>query len=291
MEQNQLLSVVRRYLNDKSSLVWKDEELLRMIHTAVKCYSEDTGCFHGKFDFCPDANGFYSYPEDYICFQVGWNKEEHNVQAICSHELQRFYSDSLFVKGLPKFIFDDLDTNGQYRLCPNPIELQNIQIADSDYGDVIISDPEICGTIIKSEIWKQSSDYGIISDEYGITSPGYAFGTILTITEYEFDGNYGVIYNDEYGTEKEGAFYGVAISVIQYNFVGDAMYSRYAELFEISDYMALVYHVLYQSYNTDSDFSDPSRANVFLMKYRNRVSMFSQIRHKNKGKSLTGKFF
>lgn len=235
MEEQELLILVRRYLGDPSGKVFADSELARMIENAVKQYSEDAGCFHGTFSFYPNENGEYKYPEDYICYLVGWNKDERNVRQSSAKEISRFVPNCDNEKGLPEFIYDELDMPGAYSLCPNPYDTQVLNDIDA-------------------------SDYG-------------------------------VILNNDYGVELEGELYGVSKRIFEFAFVGDAQYVRYAVLSEIKDHMAIVYNVLYQAFNEDTDFVNPKKALVYLQQYKMRVSMFGHVKKQVTGMMRGGNFF
>lgn len=235
MNRKNFISLVRNYLYDTDSLVWRDDELLEMTEHAVKAYSEDTRFFHSQIDFVPEKDGTYLYPENFICFNVGWNSEGANIRAVSSDEINYYFPDPLSIKGVPDFIFDDISTRGSFRLCPDPSLMQQIN-------------ENVCD-------------------------------------------DYGVLYDDNYGTVKDSRQYGVLYSITSYNFAGDMMYSRYAEFEEIGDYLALLYHVLFQAFDVDSDFFDADKADYYKKMYKNRVSMFNQVKYKHCGQSALNKFF
>lgn len=103
--------------------------------------------------------------------------------------------------------------------------------------------------------------------------------------------DYGIRSDAGYGTESSSGQYGVVLSVTTFQFVGDMMYSRYACFEEIKDYTALLYHVLFQSFDTDSEFSSPDKASYYKDMYKKRVAMFNQVKYKNNGSTFVNKFF
>ena len=234
MDKRNFLLMVRNYLYDTSSLVWNDSELLQMTENAVKAYSEDTKFFHSQADFVPEKDGTYIYPDDFICFNAGWNSESISVKAISSYELEYYFPDPMNIKGCPEFIYDDISDKKHFRLCPDPAGMQNMS----------------------EEVY----DYGILQD-------------------------------GDYGTESNSGRYGVVYSVVNYEFVGDMMYSRYASFEEIHDYVALIYHVLFQAFDTDAEFSDHSKAAYYKSMYKSRVAMFNQVKYKHNGRSAANHFF
>lgn len=230
MELAELKNIVRRYLLDPDGKVWNDDELEQMIRRAARRYSEDAACFHGFFDFVPEADGSYVYPEDFISFLVGWNKDGRDVFAGAEYEVPGWEMER---PGAPRIIYDDLTGPGKYRLAPNPAgEQARINLTIDAFGEVI-------------------------PPQFGVVDCGP----------------------------------GVVCRAIGYNFAGDAVYVRYAEAREIRDYMALVYHALYQAHSTDAELSNPSYAQWCLARYNERVAMFRQVKHKNSGLARPGNFF
>lgn len=234
MDKKNFISMVRNYLYDTNVLVWKDDELYKMTDSAVKAYSEDTKFFHSVFELVPDFYGGYRYPDDFICFNAGWNAKNFKIKAISEHELEYYFPDPMNLKGYPDFIFDDISDRGKFRLCPNPEDLQNCH-----------------------------------HEVYG----------------------YGVLDNGEYGTEKDSGEYGVVYTITSFQFAGDIMYSRYAAFEEIKDYTALLYHVLFQAFDTDSEFSAPEKAAYYKQMYNSRIAMFNQVKYKHNGRSSVNNFF
>ena len=230
MKTAEITRLARRLLGDPDGKVWNDDELEKMIRLAARRYSEDAGCYHGIFNFCPDAKGRYHYPGDFIAFLVGWNDEEHEVVAgterkIAGSEIER--------DGSPRFIYDDLSGPGEFRLSPNPEKRQE-------------------RTEIGVDIWGE-----VNPPEFGVVDRGL----------------------------------GVVASAAGYNFAGDAAYIRYADAEKIRDYMALVYHTLYQAHSTDAELANPAYARFYLVRYRERVALFAPVRHKNSGQARPGNFF
>ena len=135
-------NLVRRYLADPEAKVWNDAELEKMIRIAARRYSEDAACYHGIFNFFPDAEGKYHYPDDFIAFLVGWNDEEREVVAGTERKIP---SDVITQDGSPQFIYDDLSGPGEFRLAPNPEKWQQrIKIETDVWGEI---HPPVFGVI------------------------------------------------------------------------------------------------------------------------------------------------
>lgn len=291
MDRASLLQKMRQHLGDATGSIWQDAELLRMLDEAARVYSGDAGCFHGFFDFCPDEDLIYRYPEDYLYFCCGWNRDSVHISAMCSHDLERYYGDPLNVRGLPTLLFDDLSNDREYRLCPDPLELQDIVICVFSGGyEEYISDPSKYGTIVSEIPVEQDLFFGVCEDVYGVVFPGDAFGVLSEAAEYEFSGDYGLFLDNAYGIldyEK----YGIVTNLMRYEYVGDVMYTRTASVEEIADHTALLYYGLYLAFDTDSEFCNRERANAYKEQYLLRVGMFNQIKHKNSGLHVTGNFY
>lgn len=231
MKKTELVALTRRFLGDVAGKVWNDTELERFIDEAARRYAEDAECFHAAFPFFPAADGGYEYPEDMICLLVAWNRDGENILPQAHHDLT---ADEAAQRGVPKFIFDDLNDPGKFRLAPDPEEMQGVTPFEVDeWGEIVEGGP-----------------WGVIDE---------GFGVVL-----DADG---------------------------YTFVGDAEYVRSAKVEEIRDYLALVYHAMYQAYNTDAEFANPELAQIYLARYRRRVAMFGQVKHQNAGLSRAGNFF
>ena len=59
----------------------------------------------------------------------------------------------------------------------------------------------------------------------------------------------------------------------------------------IQDYMALVYHAVYQAYTIDSDFQDENKARLFYFQYRQRVARVGNVLRSTPRARSEGKFF
>lgn len=235
MNKKNFISMVRYYLYDTSSLIWEDNELIKMTDNAAKAYSEDTKFFHAKENFVPEKDGSYIYPDDFICFNAGWNSEGVSIRAVSSRELEYHFPDPMNIKGNPEFIYDDISDKKRFRLCPDPANMQNAK-------------------------------------------------------EQIYDG-YGIFADGGFGTETDSGKYGIIFSVTDYNFIGDMVYARYALFEEIKDYVALIFHVLFQAFDTDSEFSDPEKAAYYKNMYKSRVAMFNQVKYKHNGRTAANHFF
>lgn len=106
--------------------------------------------------------------------------------------------------------------------------------------------------------------------------------------EYDVE-PYGVLI-DDWGV-MDDSDYGVCNTLTDFLPAGEVHFVRKGEVEEIKDHTALIYHVLAQAFNADTDFNDPDRASAYFAKYRERISGFVQIRRKAYGRLRGGKFF
>ena len=94
---------------------------------------------------------------------------------------------------------------------------------------------------------------------------------------YVPESQYGIMPFSGYGTPITGNGYGIPVFVRKSDFIGDASYVKYIPFDRIQDYMALVYHAVYQAYTIDSDFQDENKARLFFTQYRGRVARVGNV--------------
>lgn len=222
MTEENYLKTIRAFLHDPDGQVFDDSELLKMLDTAARTYCKDTALYRGAFPFFVNESGVGKLPDDYIEFVAGWNDEGLHVEMVSADDLNDEYSNYITVKGHSKFIFEDLESIGEYHLCPNPRDIQN------------------------TVVFVSSSPYGI--------TPIAGYGTPISKHSY-----------------------GIPVDVQQYRFIGDAVYVRAVPADKIQDYMAVVYHAVYQAYTIDSDFQDENKARLFHFQYRQRVARVGNV--------------
>ena len=270
MTTEELIARSRLYLNDKDGKIFTDDELKKFIEQSAKEYCEDTEIFRDEFDFVK-KDGEYKYPSDYIHFVIGWNKDGKEIEAKCSHDLERYWSEYSSKTGSPLFIYDDTCDEGKYKLCPEPNEEETV-------------DEYIW------EIEKPYQEYGVKNWCLGIDAGG--LGELFTDIP---NLDYGEIYDDNYGvtysTNKLDEDYGVIYQIDIYNFVGDASYVRYRVASKIPDHVALLYNILSQAYEVDSDITSADKASLFRNYYNARISLFNRCRKELVGETKALKYF
>lgn len=164
MDKAGYLKKLRLFLADPDGKIWDDNELFALLDEALKQYFIDSGAMTGEFDFFPDKDGVYHYPDDFGAFMIGWNRNGTEITQATARDLffrSRRDSDA---EGEPEYIYDDLSSYGDFSLYPLPPEMQNtksISITPA-YGEII------------------DDAYGVfITDDYGTT---------LTIDSFDFSG-------------------------------------------------------------------------------------------------------
>ena len=290
MNSKEILVKSRTYLGDTEGLIWTESELRKMLEIAARRYSEDTGCFRNRLVLCPDSNGKYKYPADYIHHIASWNKDEGKIDVISLRDLVVAYPDYSKVKGIPEYIYDELDSPDTFRLWPNPADLQALQNWDveGDYG-AVIEDASLYGSA-NAIVPYSIDDYGVEAKEYGIIEAGNSYGEVKKLTSYSFAGDYGLSadgYGEFTGTDSYGVFFGGS----DFTYIGDMVYAAYGTADKVMDYNALIYSVLEQAYNTDADFGDAKKSAFYRRKYQERIARFGQIAFMNRGKLTGTRFF
>ena len=150
MDKQGYLRKLRLFLADPEGKIWDDMELYTLLDEALKKYCIDSGAVKAEFDFLPDKDGVYYYPEDFGTFMIGWNKAGREITPATARDLfVRSYRDRNR-KGDAEYIFDDLSSYGSFALYPDPADMQNVmsititpdwgEIFDSDYGVFIDDD-------------------------------------------------------------------------------------------------------------------------------------------------------
>jgi hypothetical protein len=165
MDKQGFVNKLRLFLADPEGKIWNNAELDMLLDEALKQYCKDSGAFTGIFDFYPDDDGIYRYPDDYAGFMIGWNSDGKEITQATARELFFRSGKDMSKTGKPEYIFDDFSSYGDFSLYPVPENLQNrINISITPAFGEIIDD-----------------DYGVyLNDDYGTT---------LSVEEFTFTGN------------------------------------------------------------------------------------------------------
>lgn len=139
MNKESLLELLRLFLADPEGKIWKDTQLADYLEEARRQYCADSGAFSERFDFIPDDNGDYLFPEDYAGFMIGWNAQGNEVQEASGREIFKRRFESSQRTGAPQFIIDDQSSEGYFKLHPAPADKQSLVHADFDqaFGEVM----------------------------------------------------------------------------------------------------------------------------------------------------------
>ena len=111
---------MREYLHDPDGKVWDEKELTDFLNDAAGQYCRDTGSFRATISIQVDANGVMKAPNDYLEWVAGWNSLDQKIEAVTLDVVADWYGDFMTVKGHPRFIYEDVDSIGSFRLCPIP---------------------------------------------------------------------------------------------------------------------------------------------------------------------------
>jgi hypothetical protein len=164
MDKAGYLKKLRLFLADHESKIWDDSELYTLLDEALKKYCIDSGAVTGEFDFSPDENGVFHYPDDFGKFMIGWNKDGYEINQATARELFVSSCRDSSRSGNAEYIFDDLSNYGEFALYPSPAEMQNAQsiTVTPDFGEIF------------------DDSFGVyITDDYGTT---------LAIDRFEYAG-------------------------------------------------------------------------------------------------------
>lgn len=142
MDKTGYVNKLRLFLSDPEGHIWDEVELNTILDEALKQYCKDSGAFTGRFDFYPDSDGKYHYPEDYSGFMIGWNKVGHEITPATARELFTRSHRNANRTGEAEYIFDDRDLCGNFSLYPSPeqnsrsitVTPENGEIFDNSYG-------------------------------------------------------------------------------------------------------------------------------------------------------------
>ncbi len=180
MDKKGYLSKLRFFLADTEGKMWDDTELFTLLDDALRKYCFDSGSFVGQFDFFPDKDGVYHYPDDFCSFMIGWNDDGREILQGTGRELfVRSYRDASR-QGKVEYVFDDLDSYGAFSLFPLPADGQNAKTVSiaPDYGEIIGSEYGVYAT----------SDYGLTLSVTAFDHAGTFFyhrmGTFEEVKDY-----------------------------------------------------------------------------------------------------------
>lgn len=165
MNLTQLIDKMFLFLADPQRKLWSDVEVRGLLEDAIKQYSKDSCAFIGRFDLMPDVNGKYIYPEDFAGFMIGWNKSGKEILPTTSIELFERQYGSNIKKGDPIYLYDNIVSQGEYKIKPIPANNQNVEAADITpfWGEIM------------------QNDFGVFEDQ--------GWGVVTELTEYEFAGD------------------------------------------------------------------------------------------------------
>jgi hypothetical protein len=161
MKKNEYIKKMRLFLADPDGRIWNDNEISILLEQSLKQYCIDSGAFTGRFDFCPDMNGIYHYPDDFGCFVIGWNEDNKEIIPATAFELFSSKNKNINFSGKVGYIYDDQSNYGDFEIYPLPPNKQNIQEMNIEpvYGEIIDSS---CGVYMHG-------------DAYGVTVSGAFF--------------------------------------------------------------------------------------------------------------------
>ncbi len=123
MEVPEYLKRMREYLHDPDGKVWDEKELIDFLNDAAIQYCRDTGSFRSTANILVDSSGMVRMPKVYLEWVAGWNNLDQKIEAVSLDVVSDWYGDFTTVRGTAKFAYEDMDTIGNFKLCPNPIDI------------------------------------------------------------------------------------------------------------------------------------------------------------------------
>lgn len=127
MKLETYLKKIRQHLYDPDGKVWTDDELERMLEEAGRTFCADTGMYRGRISLLADSSGRVRMPRNYISLVAGWNSERE-MKSLSVNALNAERGDYIFAEGMADYIYEDLDSGGTLRLCPNPNGRQDLRV-------------------------------------------------------------------------------------------------------------------------------------------------------------------
>jgi hypothetical protein len=181
MKKQEMLGQLRLFLADPIGKIWDDELLNDILNDALKQYCIDTGCLTGRFDFYPDKDGQYNYPDNFASFISGWNKAGKQILPTTAAELFSRQHRKEQLAGDAQYIYDDQKQYGQFELYPCPTQQVSDVTIDGNFGEI------------------SDSEYGVFLNE--------DYGTTISMISFDYAGE--IFYNRIGDFEEIKDYFGV----------------------------------------------------------------------------------
>lgn len=125
MEYSDIISVVRKELNDPNGNRWSDEELKDYSNVAQRRYVISSLCLDGTQDYVGDSNlqGFYRLPDDFLDVIRFTVPEGNNIELVSFDTLDYRYTGNFLystTKQSPLSFCLDFGSWNEIRFYPNP---------------------------------------------------------------------------------------------------------------------------------------------------------------------------
>lgn len=136
MDFTDVLTRTRLLLQDVNAVIWTDEQLQKMVNDGQVEYARLTGCLRDTFEVLT-VDGLGSYPDNFIDFVFGVNSEDSRIYPASWQRIFEEYGDTFLTDdGEPEYIFDNYDSDGEYRVYPVPDQSVTAGEFDSGWGVV-----------------------------------------------------------------------------------------------------------------------------------------------------------
>jgi|GEM_PF-6191990 len=243
MDYATALTRLRLLLADPDGAVWPDNRLTDYLGRGQNEYARQTGCLRRSFEICPELDGSYRFPPNYLRPVYGLNSNTEPVRKMArSKVLEITGDDDLAAVGVPDALYE-LGA-GQYGVYPVPDQEPDFPAFDDDYGILeMIQDYDDDGS---------GYEFRDIGDDTAVQ--------LLDAGAYEMSDFWGVIcslddnvFESEWGTVRDLTWFTAAATIWHQRLPDE-------HVWEIGDYLAAVYYAAALAYEEQIDRRDTNFA-------------------------------
>jgi len=228
------LARLRLLLADPAGRIWPDHRLLDYLSQAQDEFARQTGCLRQVFDICPDSDGTFSVPPDYLKYVYGLNIDAATVGLYTMERLiADTADDTLSQAGTPTAIY--FYGVNKYGVYPVPEQEPLIPAFDDDFGILDVLQEYDTDTGIE---FRGNANGDMYVFDAGVFEPNDFWGIACSLDDYRFE--------SEWGTIDELTWFAAAATI---------WYSRLParNVWEIGDYLAAVYYAAALAYEENTD--------------------------------------
>lgn len=251
---NTILARLRLLLNDSGKQVWEDQRLLDYLCEGQDEYIRRTGILKKSFQACPDSDGYYRFPPNYIDMFFGMNDNGAAISQTTEDRLLEIYGGDLSDVGSPEYIYEL--GGGKFGLYPVPAQEETLVEGDSDFG-LIEAVAEFTGGA------DEGSGFVFIDDG--------GLDIIISEPSLELDGEWGLLAAiDDWFFESE---YGTIDELTDFIPAAEIYYNRRPDygVWNADDGLAVVFYAAARAYEEQTDRHNPQFATGLQLLFNIRV--------------------